>query len=212
MSQHNLRFFNPDAPIEKSGGSLPHWEQDDSTYFLTFRVADSVPSGMRKGWEEEKKSWLANHPEPWIPEVELEFHRRFSQRMERWLDQGHGACPFREARLRAILVDTLHRLDGVHYTLCSYVIMPNHVHLLASLFHGTRLPRTMQGWKGIVSHEVRKQGLWKGGFWQAGYFDRMIRDESHFTNCARYIRRNPSKAGLKQGEFDLHECDWVKSL
>ena len=39
--------------------------------------------------------------------------------------------------------------------------------------------------------------------------DRLIRDEDHFWNCARYIRRNPKKARLGSGEYLLWESPWV---
>jgi putative transposase len=41
--------------------------------------------------------------------------------------------------------------------------------------------------------------------WQRDYFDRIIRDATHFRNCVRYIRRNPEKARLAAGEYTLHE-------
>jgi len=44
-----------------------------------------------------------------------------------------------------------------------------------------------------------------GNFWQRDYFDRLVRDEKHFANCVRYIRRNPEKAGLGKDEFILWE-------
>ena len=47
---------------------------------------------------------------------------------------------------------------------------------------------------------------------QKDYFDRIIRDGDHFVNVARYIRRNPLKAKLWEGEFLLEEADWIKCL
>ena len=58
--------------------------------------------------------------------MEQEFHRRFSARMDEWLDAGHGACVF--------------------------------------------------------------------------------------GNCARYIRGNPGKAGLRAGEFTVYESEMLKGV
>ena len=44
------------------------------------------------------------------------------------------------------------------------------------------------------------------------YFDRMIRDAAHFWRCARYIRRNPTKAKSRPGEFTLFESDHVRAV
>jgi hypothetical protein len=38
--------------------NLPHWRQDGVTYFVTFRLGDSIPEAIRLKWEEEKKLWL----------------------------------------------------------------------------------------------------------------------------------------------------------
>jgi len=46
-----------------------------------------------------------------------------------------------------------------------------------------------------------------GRLWQRDYFDRLVGNEKHFANCVRYIRRNPEKAGLMDGEFILWESD-----
>ena len=37
-------------------GRLPHWEQDDATYFVTFRLADSFPKSVLDRIESERQS------------------------------------------------------------------------------------------------------------------------------------------------------------
>ena len=37
------------------------------------------------------------------------------------------------------------------------------------------------------------------------YWDRLIRNEAHFEHVRDYIRKNPSVAGLKEGEYLLRE-------
>jgi hypothetical protein len=39
-----------------------------------------------------------------------------------------------------------------------------------------------------------------------------VRDEKHFRNCVRYIRRNPEKAHLKPREYILYESDMAKQI
>jgi len=41
--------------------NLPHWRQEGVTYFVTFRLADSIPDHVRQGWEDEKGNWLKAH-------------------------------------------------------------------------------------------------------------------------------------------------------
>ena len=86
-----LRFFNPNAEIRQTGSRLPHWQQQGAVYFVTFRVADSIPSRLGDQWQNEREAWLKVHPEPWTIERDREYHQRFSGAIERWLDAGHGA-------------------------------------------------------------------------------------------------------------------------
>lgn len=88
--------------------------------------------------------------------------------------------------------------------------MPNHVHCLTTLSVESRLEKVIQSWKGFSATSINKHLGRRGPLWQEDYFDRLIRDAEHFTNCARYIRRNPHKAGLKDGEFTLFETEFAK--
>ena len=81
-----LRFFNPYAEIQHTGNRLPHWQQKGATYFVTFRLADSIPSAVLGQWQDEREAWLQAHPEPWDLEIESQYHQRFSASLERWLD------------------------------------------------------------------------------------------------------------------------------
>lgn len=81
-----LRFFNPYADIRFTANRLPHWQQKGAVYFVTFRLADSVPDHLRTRWESERAAWLRVRPQPWSAEVEREYHERFSGTIERWLD------------------------------------------------------------------------------------------------------------------------------
>jgi hypothetical protein len=90
------RFFNPYEEIRFTENLLPHWQQNGATYFVTFRLADSVPAHLRAQWEEERAKWLRFHPEPWAAETELEYHKRFTGAIERWLDAGYDSCVLRQ--------------------------------------------------------------------------------------------------------------------
>ena len=51
-----------------------------------------------------------------------------------------------------------------------------------------------------------------GSLWQRDYFDRLVRDEAHFANCVRYIRRNPEKARLGEAEYLLYESELASTI
>jgi putative transposase len=198
-----LRFFNPYAEIRHTGSRLPHWQQQGAVYFVTFRLADSIPSRLRDQWQNEREEWLKVHPEPWTVETDREYHQRFSGAIERWLDAGHGACLLRRRDCAQVVADTLRHFEGERVVMISLVIMPNHVHSLFVQNPEWPLEKLTQSWKRFAARQINKLLERTGNFWQRDYFDRLVRDEKHFANCVRYIRRNPEKAKLSPNEFIL---------
>ena len=87
--------------------------------------------------------------------------------------------------------------------LMEWVIMPNHVHLLAEFFAGSLLSEVVKSWKSFSAHEANRILGRSGQFWQEEYFDRFIRDDVHVENARRYIRENPVQASLVK-----HPEDW----
>jgi len=208
------RFLNPYAPVQFGKNRLPHRQQDGITYFVTYRLVDSIPSRLLDQWHAERTMWLKFHPEPWAPDIEEEYHKQLTAKIESWLDQGHGSCALRDARIRKPVEDAFRRCDGRRFQMHSWVIMPNHVHVLVSLANGELLDRLIQAWKGASSREIKKvrQQRISMPVWMKDYFDRMIRDSEHFWRCARYIRRNPVKAKLAAWQFTLHESQHVRDI
>lgn len=75
-----MKFFDPHADIRFTENHLPHWQQERAVYFVTFRLADSLPKHLLAQWDEEREAWQKWRPPPCPPEVEREYHRRFSAR------------------------------------------------------------------------------------------------------------------------------------
>jgi REP element-mobilizing transposase RayT len=94
----------------------------------------------------------------------------------------------------------------------SFVIMPNHGHALFAQNPNWLLEKIIQGWKGFAAYEINKLLGRSGRLWQRDYFDRLVRNEKHFANCVRYIRRNPEKARLSEGEFILWESERARAI
>jgi hypothetical protein len=83
---------------------LPHWQQKGAVYFITFRLVDSIPTRLRRQLEDERVAWLRFHPEPWDIETELEYHKRFTSAIERWLDAGYGRAFCGKASARKLSI------------------------------------------------------------------------------------------------------------
>lgn len=210
MRLDELRYFDPYEEITQTENRLPHWEQSGKSYFVTFRLADAVPNLLLDRWHEDRAAWLSHHPEPWIVEIEREYHTRFSAEMERWMDAGHGACVLKDPRCAQIVGDALAYFEGTRCTQIAWVVMPNHVHVLFTLHEPFELKRLIGSWKQFSAREINLLLGQAGELWQRDYFDRLIRDEVHFWNCIRYIRRNAAKARLRPGEYILWESDLAK--
>jgi len=214
MDADAATFFDPWQQVDIHGSKLPHWQQPGATYFVTFRLADSIPASLLNRWKNDRGNWLQFHPKPWSPETESEYHRMFSTKIDEWLDQGHGECLLRNARYRCALADVFSNFDEDRYFLHSWIVMPNHTHLLFSLANDEQLENTLKSWKGVSARKISRLRATAAHkkLWMKGYFDRMIRDAGHFRKVARYIRKNPGKANLKQGSFTLYETDSVKEM
>ena len=118
-----------------------------------------------------------------------------------------------DSSIRQPLERVLTNFDGDRYWQHAWVIMPNHVHLLFSLAKGETLDTTLKAWKGVSSREIQKLCTnHDSPVWAKNYYDRLIRDEAHFANVARYIRENPEKARLSTNQYTLHESDYVKDI
>ena len=207
-----LHFFNPYADIRHTANRLPHWQQAGAVYFLTFRLYDSLPSHLLTQWECDRKIWLRTHPQPWTKEIERKYHERFSQDIEEWLDAGHGACLLRRRDCAEIVAKTLHYFEAVRVTMISFVVMPNHLHTLFVQNPEWPLERLLLSWKRFSAREINKLVQRSGPLWQRDYFDRLVRDEKHFANCVRYIRRNPEKARLTREHYILYQSEIARRI
>jgi REP element-mobilizing transposase RayT len=199
-------FLSENEEIRQHRRRLPHWQQDGRYYFLTWRLADSLPAEKLSKWQEERDVWVEKHPQPWDTATEDEYHKRFSDEIDRWLDQGSGECVLRDPKAAKIVSEALHHFDGERCELDSFVIMPNHVHVALRLHTGEDLPDFLHSIKSFTSKEINKLLGRTGTLWQREYFDRLVRDFEHLDNLRVYIARNPSQANLDDGDYALFQA------
>lgn len=124
-------------------------------------------------------------------EDNLERHRQ----LEAYLDKGRGICHLRDPRI-AGLVDTAFQFYHRRYfDLRTWVIMPNHVHLL---FRVDVIPlgRIIKQLKQYTAREANKLLRRCGQFWAEDAWDTYMRDAAHELKTRKYIENNPVKAGL----------------
>ena len=196
-------FLDPYAPIEQHRHRLPHWQQGSVYYFVTWRLADSLPRNQLDRWNEERAVWIRLNPRPWDGKIEAEYHEKFSRIVDDWLDAGEGSCILRNPKLSRLVAAVLTHFDGERYLLDAFVVMPNHVHVLFRLLEPFRLESVVKSWKGFTAREINKHLRTRGRLWQPDYWDRLIRNESHWLKCREYISDNPVRAKLARDEYVL---------
>ena len=188
-------FSRRSQTVSSRSGDLPHWEQAGATVFVTFRLADSIPQEKLNQWRGEEEEWEQQHPQPWDDETQLLHDRTFALAREEWLDRGYGECLLARPEVYEIVKAALHHFDGERYRMYSYVIMPNHVHLVFMPLGERTVKEILHSWKSFTAHQINAAIGRKGKVWQDEYFDRYVRDVGHFGRVMRYVKHNdPMKA------------------
>lgn len=184
---------------------LPHWKNDGAIYWITFRLADSLPQEKLHAWREQREIWKRRHPEPWSEQDWAEYDERFGHKLDEWLDAGMGSRALARPDVRDAVKTCLLKFDGERLQIHSAVIMPNHVHALIEPMSGHDLSTLLKGIKGASAHEANKLLGASGTFWLDESYDHIVRSEEQYRHFLRYIADNPSKAGLRAGEYWLRE-------
>ena len=206
-----FRALDEHGELQRSRRNLPHWEQSGATYFVTFRLADAVPTSLASEWRDELQNWRRFHPEPLDDEGKKEYRRRFLQVREDWLDQGHGSCLLREPKTAMIVAEALRHFDSQRYYLDAFVVMPNHVHALVQPLPGHSLKDILRSWKSYSARQINKTLARSGSVWMEESFDRIVRDWTALVKCRDYIARNPEKAHLRTGAFVLSLAEKLRN-
>jgi REP element-mobilizing transposase RayT len=187
--------------VAKHDRNLPHWEQEGRTYFVTFRLADSLPQEKLRQWVAEREQWSRAHPEPHTDAQRAEYEQLFTERMQEWLDAGSGECWLAGAGVARVIETTLRHFEGERYRLGAFVIMPNHVHVLVTPLGGSSIVDILHSWKSYSANQINQLLDRQGTVWQSESFDHIVRNEDALSRFEEYIRENPARAGLRRGEY-----------
>jgi type I restriction enzyme R subunit len=205
--------FDPAGELLIHEHCRPHWSQAGAVVFITFRTHDSIPAAVIKRWDCEKQEWLSTRGlsagKPWrevVPELSethrLEFHKTFDRVQETYLDTCQGRCLLKRPELSRIVHDSLLHFDGDRYRMGDFVIMPNHVHLLAVFSTAEAMKEQCDSWLHYTAFRINQVTGEKGKFWQQEPFDHLVRSPQQYEYLRQYIADNPSKARLRLGEYE----------
>jgi REP element-mobilizing transposase RayT len=192
----------PDCLVQgtHSRGYLPHVKVPGASYFVTFRLADSLPqevlAQLRHDAEESARIANAEFSAKGLPET-AEPTDFLSPRIDGYLDAGHGACWLRRPEVADLVAAAIRFFEGQRYHLHAWVVMPNHVHAVLRPTPSFTLSSILHSWKSFTSKAANKLlGRNDPEFWQRETFDRWCRDEDEVARWHRYVIGNPVAARL----------------
>jgi putative transposase len=183
----NFQGYNPHAPLRIYRRSLPHWRQNGATYFLTCRLADSLPGHLVAQLEQLQKSLLAHADDP---ASFLQADREYFRQMKGYLDMGHGECWLKQPEMADIVNAAYRHFDGERYELGESCVLPNHTHILVRPLPGYELEDILHSWKSYTAKQINAAMGEKGTVWQEESYDRLVRDSLELARTERYIRNN----------------------
>jgi REP element-mobilizing transposase RayT len=181
----------------RTRGYLPHIVKHEGIYFVTFRLADSLPAEILSHWKQElvwKKGAAEN---PRIKDLIYQYQ----ERVQKYLDQSYGNCWLNRPEVASIVDKTIRYFNNVRYQLLVWTIMPNHVHVLLQVLGTFTLSSILHSWKSYSARESNRLLGRTGDFWQREYFDRLITSQRQLEFTIRYILNNPVKAGFCKEVF-----------
>jgi putative transposase len=210
MDASDATFFDPKAEFGVLERSLPHRDQPGAFAFVTFRLADSIPSIAAKQWRANRNQILIEAGVD--PDNESETIVKLPKRdasLLRWklyttwdmtLDELRGECQLRDRRASQIVADGILKFDPERYVVSAFAIMPNHVHLLAAFANEGAMIKQGEDWRRFWARQINPLFGRTGHFWQPDQFDHLVRSPESFDRIRNYIIDNPKKAGLTAGQ------------
>lgn len=174
---------------------LPHWHPQGASFFITTRLAGTLPlPGIRRIIEQFKHQ----SPEVIIQQFDssLKMKHTAVKYQEILTFKKKGPSWLADPKIAQIWNDALFHFDDKRYNVIASTIMPNHVHfIMKPLTH--QVPEIMKSTKGYSSLKSN-QVLDRAGvpFWFKEYFDHWIRNDEQLQVYINYILNNPVKAGL----------------
>ena len=185
--------------------NLPHIQPPGATFFITFRLAGSIPAAVAAALCAEAERIQAElERAPDSPEraerIYLE-QRRFFGRWDAVLDAGAGPDWLRNPAVAALVADSMRHFDGQRYDLLVFCIMSNHVHVVLTPLLKTEsayypLAQIMHTMKGYTAGQANRLLKRAGAFWQHESYDHYVRSAAELERIVAYVVNNPVKAGL----------------
>ena len=178
-------------------GNLPHWLVADHAYFVTIRLAETIPKSVLAELQAERNARAKASANE---EVLTGLARRQFLQVERCL---HAVDNTRDWLTRPGVPElALANLDWLEtqrgWQVYAATVLASHLHLLLrnNEERSGHLLEDIGIYKSYVATLANRLLGRKGTFWACEGFDHWCRDKAKVIGVARYICANPLKAGL----------------
>jgi REP element-mobilizing transposase RayT len=191
---------------------LPHIQPEGATFFVTSRLAGSLPLDVVEKLHRERDAIdfeLAKIPDKHErSEKAYLASRRLFGKWDKALDVSTTGIKYLEnPKVAELIVESLRFRDGKVYELTAYCIMPNHIHVVFVPLAESKdkyysLSKIMHSLKRHTAHEANLILARAGSFWQHENYDHFVRDDAELERIIKYILYNPVKANLVKEQSD----------
>ena len=186
--------------------NLPHYQPQNGIFFITTRLAFSLPEKVKIKLRMEKeyysKTILKLKTKKEVLQFQREFHKYYFDYFDSFLDKYESTINWlSNPEIATIIKDNLHYWDSKRYILFAYCIMSNHIHIVlkpleieANQYES--LSKIMFGLKSYTANKCNKILNRKGQFWTAESYDHYIRDYNELAKTIDYTINNPVQVDL----------------
>jgi len=119
-----------------------------------------------------------------------------------------AVLPLQEQEYGQVLRATDEVRRARSFLLFAYVVMPTHFHLLLAPADADSLSNVMREIKLRAARSILAARKNPGPFWQARFFDRILRNRNEWSKTLEYIHWNPVQDGLIRKPADWKWSSW----
>ena len=184
--------------------NMPHFQPMEALFFITMRLAGSIPMAVIMAMQEEHERTLMRirHEFEDVNVREQETYKqqkRYFAQFDSWLELNEPYW-LKDAEVANAVVEALRFRNDRDYDLIAFCIMSNHIHFVIDTRHQGNLDkplfRILQSFKRHTARKANQLLKRSGAFWQAESYDHVIRNDEELTRIIQYVLENPVKAGL----------------
>src|SRR5438128_1136041 len=170
--------------------NLPHYQPENSIYFITFRIADSLSLNIIQQLRKDKK------------------RKNYFAKFDKLLDGSKtGPVWLKNEKIADLISKAIKFRDGKEYDLLAYSIMPNHVHMVfavtriadsssrnsVSTYIVTKILQELKKYTALRANKILQRS---GQFWHHESYDHVVKDDKELSNIIEYVLHNLVKAGF----------------